>query len=593
MKHLSFLKPLIKGRKTRSSPARSSTTFEPTEPPLNILLRKAALISASDGGREFVPLDKLNELINKASIQSEFDKVKIQSRLKDNLTEWILDNSKRIFATLVMINKTEMIEGIVHSQLTDRDLPLGVDDDSRNFDPTSFVVRSYESNSDTFDKTTKWTVFKDWDIYDIDSFCYRQWRFLAPVFTQSNNGLFFHKACPLPFVPLPSEEQEVKFSHHSRVVRVCIHEAHFKSVKTGGNYLAIKELNPNDDNEKSPEAETLFKLNGLNNDHLIKCITTYQQGKSHYVVFPWAEGGNLREFWATQSKAPRDIHLVMWTLRQMLGLANALKQLHIFTHEQNCRHGDLKPENILHFREAAQSEYGTLVISDLGSATIHQERTLSRGAWTGTNGRYGTFRYEPPEVQDRGPRSRRWDVWSMGCIYLEFFIWLLYGWNKLNSFYEGLDRYWLGYFDRVEVHPRVREHIESMGSDSRCQPESALGDLLEVIHHSLLRVEHGTDDDPPLEAGTGGISPKNGIRADAMQLSKIMGEILEKADKNPAYAYQTSSWESPKIPEAESPARLGPSDGSNFDLKVPDPGLVIISSQKPDPSFAPSPNEEE
>lgn len=46
----------------------------------------------------------------------------------------------------------------------------------------------------------------------------------------------------------------------------------------------------------------------------------------------------------------------------------------------------------------------------------------------------GTQKYEPPETDnERGeigqPRSRLYDMWSMGCIVFEFIIWLLYSFN--------------------------------------------------------------------------------------------------------------------------------------------------------------------
>ncbi len=48
--------------------------------------------------------------------------------------------------------------------------------------------------------------------------------------------------------------------------------------------------------------------------------------------------------------------------------------------------------------------------------------------------------YEPPEAEvgQNEPRSRRYDVWSMGCIYLEFAIWLLRGENGLQRFRRDL-----------------------------------------------------------------------------------------------------------------------------------------------------------
>jgi serine/threonine protein kinase len=78
----------------------------------------------------------------------------------------------------------------------------------------------------------------------------------------------------------------------------------------------------------------------------------------------------------------------------------------------------MKPENILRFRD--RTRVGILKIADMGLAKHHAVATYLRPR---TSTRYGTVRYEPPEVMthklaEEG-RSRLYDIWSMGCITLE------------------------------------------------------------------------------------------------------------------------------------------------------------------------------
>ncbi|KAK7709694.1 hypothetical protein SLS57_008599 [Botryosphaeria dothidea] len=102
----------------------------------------------------------------------------------------------------------------------------------------------------------------------------------------------------------------------------------------------------------------------------------------------------------------------------------------------NWRHGDLKPDNILRFVDSTTAErsLGTLKIADLGLAKLHDVDTNLRAE--PTSQRCGTLKYEPPEAlyPHRSPRSRRYDIWSMGCIILESIIWLLYGYDGLEVF---------------------------------------------------------------------------------------------------------------------------------------------------------------
>jgi serine/threonine protein kinase len=73
---------------------------------------------------------------------------------------------------------------------------------------------------------------------------------------------------------------------------------------------------------------------------MIHHYATWEVDNAFHVIFPWADGGNLKEYWKTLADKERTPDLGVWALRQMLGLSEALAALHI----RNCRHGDLKPD---------------------------------------------------------------------------------------------------------------------------------------------------------------------------------------------------------------------------------------------------------
>jgi serine/threonine protein kinase len=93
------------------------------------------------------------------------------------------------------------------------------------------------------------------------------------------------------------------------------------------------------------------------------------------------------------------------------------------------RHGDLKAENILWFK--GQSGHGKLVISDMGLSQVH--RFMSRS--NVTNGRVKrTPKYRPPECDYmNGKISRTFDIWTLGCMFLEMLTWLLGGYELLQE----------------------------------------------------------------------------------------------------------------------------------------------------------------
>jgi len=93
-------------------------------------------------------------------------------------------------------------------------------------------------------------------------------------------------------------------------------------------------------------------------------------------------------------------------------------------------HFDLKPANIL------VDDDGTWIISDFGQSTfretsINSSRVVNQG---------GTDAYAPPEIDNLDSRfSRRYDIWSLGCIMLEVMAFVLLGPEGLHG-ENGLDQ---------------------------------------------------------------------------------------------------------------------------------------------------------
>jgi serine/threonine protein kinase len=176
---------------------------------------------------------------------------------------------------------------------------------------------------------------------------------------------------------------------------------------------------------------------------------------------------------------------LQWVLEQLEGLCDALQKLHA----RNWRHGDLKPENILCF-EDARTKPGVLVIADVGLLRVQSVHTHLRDAPTRTM--TGTWFYCPP--QDRGsPRSRQYDVWSMGGIILEIIICALYGPEEVQKLHDMIERFYVGDGTaNARVNPKVEQWIQYMYQDPRCGTSSdptALRLLLDLVHQRLLVVK--------------------------------------------------------------------------------------------------------
>jgi serine/threonine protein kinase len=213
-----------------------------------------------------------------------------------------------------------------------------------------------------------------------------------------------------------------------------------------------------DDKEFEKEVTILKKLGSKRkpHPHLIKLLATYRQKQKYHLMFPYADA-NLRKYWDDRPTPTFDETTVLWSMRQMTGLANALMTIHTFRvtvplsvagagakriqkdaelsvrkgEEWYGRHGDIKPENILWFKESTESERGILQIADFGLGRFHGRDSRSQ---VDPETVLTSPTYEPPECKLRRPVSRAYDLWSLGCVYLEFVTWLLKGSKEIENF---------------------------------------------------------------------------------------------------------------------------------------------------------------
>lgn len=91
-------------------------------------------------------------------------------------------------------------------------------------------------------------------------------------------------------------------------------------------------------------------------------------------------------------------------------------------------HGDLKPENILWFKENPACRENHLAISDFFLSRFGTIKSPSNVLQTNTRGISGTYR--TPELQLDGRTTQFYDIWSLGCVLLEFTSWFLLGYDK-------------------------------------------------------------------------------------------------------------------------------------------------------------------
>ncbi|KAF2176066.1 hypothetical protein K469DRAFT_700459 [Zopfia rhizophila CBS 207.26] len=591
--------------------------------------------------QDFLPQNCISDLVTFDSIKEELkldDLAKFDGEWKEKLVEWVLAKAKKAFAITVQCDREPLttLQTIVRFRkvhFNDSNLPI---DNPRN--PTNSIP-STESSSSYFDP-------KLWDTFRLYNFYEKQWKCLAPVFSPSQYTYDLSSECIFPFILDGGIRKEGAFSS---VYRVKIHPAHQKHPNLSS--VAIKEIKVNKGDDKTGtdmawelEARALEAINRLDHDHIVKCIAAIRRGESRYFMFPWADGDSLRDFWENTPKQVPKKELIEQTIVQLRGLADALDRLHHFdgghsephgpgsvgelkpprgpkmkiendvgeyedaANKESIRHGDLKPENILRF-EGLQGGLGVLKIADMGLAKRHVVATQDRSHLTST--RYGTIRYEAPEtVTAIHGRSRQYDIWSMGCITLEFIIWILYGNDELNNFYnqvKGDAQQVCQYFEisenviprQAQVHAVVRlwmDHIQN--SDPECSQDSAIRDLLNIVRTKLLVVPLPPNRASSLNPGPRLVPPGIGetitnYRATASEFRGALDNMLGKV-RRPGYLLTGKTRENIRLPTtSKGPDLLSPNaaqrlegnTGQRMGLPARQPTGVMGTSIEADYTF--------
>lgn len=95
------------------------------------------------------------------------------------------------------------------------------------------------------------------------------------------------------------------------------------------------------------------------------------------------------------------------------------------------RHGDIKPENILWFVDY-EGKRDYLAISDFGLTQFDTAKSHSRASQDHILGFSSTYRAPDLHLEDQ-KISQKYDVWSLGCVFLEFISWFLLGYDETVS----------------------------------------------------------------------------------------------------------------------------------------------------------------
>ncbi|KAI0550050.1 hypothetical protein F4679DRAFT_544665, partial [Xylaria curta] len=377
-----------------------------------------------------------------------------------------------------------------------------------------------------------------------------------PFFAESCGDISlydFDSTVVLPFRPVSSGNKTARAtSGYSCISKIWIHPAHqnFHDTvqKNQKNIFALKKLRSDRIEDFKREARALHGFAVHPHDHIVRLLTAFRHDGSFYLLFPWAAGGNLRSFWREHPQLVLDSEVLVWVAEQFLGITTALHEIHHQGYqgvlaEVRAYHGDIKPENILLFEGDRQG--GIRHVWKIGDFGV--SRRFLVAARGGDVPKGFTPTYQSPEHRIEGRIDDRADIWSLGCVFLETVIWLLWGWKGLVSFrlmrerptrsygqhYSNID----GFVDVVHtipdnasvpvLKPAVIQCIESLCCDSNISPY--LKDLLHLIRRYLLDVNKHT-------------------RLSSDHLVKALRQLHRRCVDEPAYTVAVPRPQKPPLP---------------------------------------------
>jgi len=465
-----------------------------------------------------IPRCQLNAILTYQTVVSDisFNCPELDKKAVHNHATVVVERAKSLYATLVLIKQSTSISRVLDEGIFDADLPLVYWKPNKK-QTTSFSTISGRSVNS----------LESWPEDYKRKFAKKQWSTLVKVFSQGKH-YELDKNDLLPFMPLEEGEDVPKHGAYGKVYPARFHPSHHDFKLNGSRALvAVKELLSPDEKEFQKEVDVL-KMLGSRTPHnnLIQLLATFKQGNQYNLIFPWAQG-NLRKYWEENANPDFDASTVMWSLEQMAGITDALMLVHNFMpssprdvkggvrltetaklsvkagEERFGRHGDIKPENILWFDNEAFSHHakGVLKLADFGLGRFHGKYSRSG---LSPSGIIASPTYQPPECQLRRPVSRSYDIWSLGCVLLEFVTWLMKGNSEIAGFSEfrgtenihGIDddNFFTIIYpnDRPDaiIRPKVVDWVRQLREHERCS--QLICDLLEMIMTDLLLVNSGS-----------------------------------------------------------------------------------------------------
>ncbi|KAF5533072.1 serine threonine kinase [Fusarium napiforme] len=496
------------------------------------------------GKQAFIPLGRLLRILSPRNVERILSQRFTDETLMILVNEVYGANGEprrlKIMATLILVNGLNFLLDFVNAKVEDSQLPLTVHRRGQQ-------AILYDREKNEIESSKNWT----WSYPEAEYFTMKQMQLCSLFCTIDEEEQFMdHFRLPADFVlPLvDSDPPVIRSGGYGKVTKVFIEPSHlwYRGSYPKPECFAIKAVQHSSIDHPS-EADSLARRLVIkklaDREHLHQLLFSFRRADYYYLVFEWADG-DLTDLWETMPSLYRpDVEEdAVWFYRQCAGIVRSLGSLHeqrssytATTVEERVhialggkygRHSDIKPQNLLWFSDFQGDKKDHLVIADLGLTQFNTSQSKSHVSWAGVKGYTQT--YKAPESEGSDGVGARYDIWSLGCVFLEHASVFLMRDNSCvrtfsdNRLEEDKEKDFTDTYTpigsrgiRGEVKKTVTKMIQDLKDHELCAP--SMSDFLDLISEGMLE-------------------PNQYDRHTAGMVLRALRDIQLRCDQDPRYA---------------------------------------------------------
>ncbi|KAJ3579035.1 hypothetical protein NPX13_g1532 [Xylaria arbuscula] len=236
---------------------------------------------------------------------------------------------------------------------------------------------------------------------------------------------------PSPITPTAVEgdnqpQMNVPIGTMHSITRITVEPGHHE-FDGGSDEFVLKTFKKDSSDDSDFEHE--LKINRRLEQHprIVPLLTAFQFRDEFHLLFPFALHGDLQSLWGAYPMEKPDWCTPRWVLTECIGIVEALE--HIHTQTPPLLHADIKAPNILCFPPQGADKGPRLKLSDFGISLMAETNLEFK-----VEGIAHTKTYRPPEFETEKTINLNYDVWSLGCVFLEFLTWAMEGLKAMEDF---------------------------------------------------------------------------------------------------------------------------------------------------------------